>query len=200
MSRSVNFTKRQHRIFIEKHWRRNCPLYNKTASCVRFRLQVAHDWYIELISQKCMANISLKTLRSTAAVALGALGLLGALGHAFCGTALPSIQELPDMEGCITMGTRQDLSVDFGFSTFLSLELARKTATVESSRQVKDVDGWPAKQGHVTLQHWAALWHFVFLIVFDFPRCYAWQLSSGSKQVRCGCHLSTTWKISLSAE
>lgn len=66
--------------------------------------------------------------------------------------------------------------------------------------QVKDVDGWPAKQGHVTLQHWAALWHFVFLIVFDFPRCYAWQLSSGSKQVRCGCHLSTTWKISLSAE
>lgn len=43
---------------------------------------------------------------SAAAVALGVLGLLGALGHAFCGTALPSVQELPDMEGCITMGTR----------------------------------------------------------------------------------------------
>ena len=91
--------------------------------------------------------ISSKTLRSTAAVALGALGLLGALGHAFCGTALPSIQELPDMEGCITMGTRQDFSVDFGFSTFLSLDLARKTATAASFEwcQVKDVDGWPAK-------------------------------------------------------
>lgn len=39
-------------------------------------------------------------------MALGVLGLLGALGHAFCGAALPSVQELPDMEGCITMGTR----------------------------------------------------------------------------------------------
>ena len=49
---------------------------------------------------------SILKLRSAAAVALGVLGLLGALGNAFCGTALPSVQELPDMEGCITMGTR----------------------------------------------------------------------------------------------
>eukprot|EP00438_Fugacium_kawagutii_P028946 Skav223611 [mRNA] locus=scaffold1522:53567:57452:- [translate_table: standard] len=52
----------------------------------------------------------LRPLMSTAAVALGVLGLLGAFGHAFCGTALPSIQEVPDMEGCITMGTRRACS------------------------------------------------------------------------------------------
>eukprot|EP00913_Durusdinium_trenchii_P034942 g32685.t1 len=43
---------------------------------------------------------------SAAAVALGALGLLGLLGHAFCGAAQPSIQEMPDMNGCVTMNVR----------------------------------------------------------------------------------------------
>ena len=57
-----------------------------------------------MVLRCCESSWSLP--RTTAAVALGALGLLAAWGRPFCGAALPTAKDMPEVNGCVTMNGR----------------------------------------------------------------------------------------------
>ncbi len=88
-------TKRQHRIVIEKHWRRNCLPINKRG-LLDSDCKLVNDWYIELISQKCILTSARKC---RGVLPPWPLELWGFLVH----WAMPSVEPLcPASRNCQT--------------------------------------------------------------------------------------------------